>query len=311
MMKATTAVAKISFAVAIIAAMCLIIVQMVKETRGQVAALVLKPIPAGCAAFACFLVMISITHIDGSGVLPTRRHRISSRVPVMCILDTWCLMFGLAFVAFSIGDGLLSDRSPVDRDVSTSTSNSSSTSEAMSSKKMASLLIGGVSAFAVGHLLILTSLFLRRIPKEPAVNGICSTFVTVMYAVLAVIVWVTFTFSTWLSPGCRASFTIASLLATYYLAVIAVAWKTTDIATTHDIPGIRSIALGANLFLLSDLIVGSESLCAIFARGDNETIYYLLAMLTYYAAILLEAYGVTRFALDTRTVHDDNADYSG
>lgn len=153
------------------------------------------------------------------------------------------------------------------------------------------MAIGAISIFAAGQLTLLIAMCFPREHGDPAQEF--SGLLTMVYGVVGAVLWLAAVFGA--TTACHELTTgSAVLLATYALLDLAVAWRSVDVVLQTAQLGSVHVAVGAHLFLLSDIVIGLRMACEI---PHSLSVYYPVVMSLYYVAILLEAYGVTKYAL--------------
>lgn len=266
------------FVLAIVAAAGYVIVQSTPETRDRIAAKITKPVPALSMAAACLACCASLrvkpkTVVIG-GVAHCRR--------ALCQVDIWCVLFAAAFLAFAAGDALLMVHAH------------------------AAASAAGVVAFALGQLLILAALCSPREAGEPRPR-LASLSIATAYAAAAFVLCLGGVML--LEAACGgASASAVAALAIYLLVEVAVAFRSVDVMLwALAPPGSWLLVAGAHLFIASDVVVGLRMLCGVPA---DAAAYYALAMTTYYSAIMLEARGVTKFAISSDYASSQSEDFA-
>jgi hypothetical protein len=268
---------KLSFIFILLAAIAggiYIVQQSVPETRDRTAAHVTRPIPALFMAIMCVSTCASMRIKPKSKSI----NHVEYERRAFCQVDVWSVLFGVAFLALGLGDVL-------------------------------QLVHGyGVAAGIVacewaGQLLMAVAMCLPRevTERRPQI----SQKVTIIYALAGALLWLLTFF-----VSCGASKTSAALAATHALLTAAVAWRSTDVmVATRKGVGSVLVFVGAHLAVASAVITSSQTLCDAFGGGNDLEAYYPLAMGTYYAAVILEARGVTKYAIKSDYVASESEDF--
>ena len=267
---------KLSFIFVLLAAIAggiYIVQQSVPETRDGTAAHVTRSIPALFMAIMCISTCASMRIKSKSKSI----NHVDYERRAFCQVDVWSVLFGVAFLALGVGDNL-------------------------------QLLHGyGVAAGIIacawaGQLLMAIAMCLPREVTER--RPVISQKITIIYAIAGALLWLlTFFIS------CGSSKSSAALTATYGLLTAAVAWRSTDVMiATHKGVGSVLVFVGAHLAVASAIITASQTLCDAF-KGTDLDVYYPLAMGTYYAAVILEARGMTKYAIKSDYVASESEDF--
>lgn len=224
----------------------------------------------------CFVCCATIRWKFGKREAAAYQHKHACRV------DLWCVLFGVALALFAVGDALL-----MAHDVEEIEDHH----DGDESPKAKKLGIGGISIFAAGQLTILIAMCFPREHGDPpqAFSGLLA----LLYVTIGTVLWIATGFGA--SSVCHTISTgTAVLLATYALLDLAVAWRSVDVILQTAQLGSIHVSVGAHLFLLSDIVIGLRLACEV---PHDLSVYYPVVMSLYYVAILLEAYGVTKYAL--------------
>lgn len=252
--------------VAISAAVAYIVVQSVDGTRGGIAAKVTRPTPAISMAIACWVCCSSVRIGRGKTKKKQKNSLAGEHLKRrgICQVDLWCVSFGVAFALFGLGDFLAEARP-----------------------------ISSLVVFAAGQAILAAAMLCPREvgDERPPI----SVRLAVLYGCVAVAAWLVSFFLTTMLAACDAPAAAAALRGAFMLTVMAVAWRSADVAWHMGYIGSLRVLLGAHLFLVSDLFSGLHALCGVF---PNPATFYALSMATYYVAVVLEASGVTKHALE-------------